>query len=166
MNSNPLYFDDVDIFFLANRLTIGELRTELHWAEVGGFVAELFEDDDFDYQGYGAACREAIRWQLGRPKLKTQLPHKRIDLEVVKGKTDIVALIQRYTQLHKSGKNFAGRCPLHNDKSPSLFVYPDKQTWHCFGACNSGGDVIDFIMRAENTDLLNAATILGVGNGN
>ncbi len=73
---------------------------------------------------------------------------------------DIVEVVEGYTTLRKSGSNFSGKCPIHNDKTPSMVVYPDNQSWHCFG-CNKGGDVIRFIQSVEGTDFKGAIAILG-----
>lgn len=72
----------------------------------------------------------------------------RPEVETVKEKLDIVALIGRYVTLAPSGKAYKGRCPFHADSSPSMTVSPEKGLWHCFG-CGAGGDAIGFIMRAE-----------------
>ncbi|MFC1962061.1 DNA primase [Chloroflexota bacterium] len=68
----------------------------------------------------------------------------------VKQRTDIIEVIGQYTKLTKSGRMFRGLCPFHTEKAPSFFVYPEQQSWHCFGACNTGGDVFSFIMKKEN----------------
>ena len=70
-------------------------------------------------------------------------------IDEVKQKTDIVELIGQYVKLTKSGRTLRAPCPFHSEKKPSFFVYPDQQTWHCFGACNTGGDVFSFIMKKE-----------------
>lgn len=70
----------------------------------------------------------------------------------VKQKIDIVDVIGQYVQLKKAGRNFKALCPFHNEKTPSFIVFPDQGTWHCFGACNTGGDVFTFLMRRENID--------------
>ena len=62
---------------------------------------------------------------------------------------DIVSVISSYVQLKKSGRSFMGRCPFHNERTPSFSVSPDKQLYHCFG-CSAGGNVISFIMDIEN----------------
>ena len=67
----------------------------------------------------------------------------------IKNKADIVELISQYTTLTRSGKTLKGLCPFHSEKHGSFFVYPDNQTWHCFGACATGGDVFSFIMKKE-----------------
>ncbi len=54
--------------------------------------------------------------------------------------------------LKKAGRNFKALCPFHNEKTPSFVVYADEGTWHCFGACNTGGDVFTFLMKKENID--------------
>ena len=72
-------------------------------------------------------------------------------VDEIKAKLDIVDLISEYVALRKSGRNYTGFCPFHpNVRTPSFVVFPDTQTWHCFGACSTGGDIFTFIMRREN----------------
>ncbi|MFH1662848.1 MAG: DNA primase [Chloroflexota bacterium] len=73
-------------------------------------------------------------------------------IEEVKQKTDIVEIASQYTTLVKSGRNFKAVCPFHSEKHPSFFIYPEQQSWHCFGACNTGGDVFSLIMKREGLD--------------
>ncbi|MDD4858950.1 MAG: DNA primase [Dehalococcoidales bacterium] len=70
-------------------------------------------------------------------------------IDEVKQRTDIVAVISQYTALKKAGRNFTGLCPFHSEKHGSFFVFPERQSWHCFGACATGGDVISFVMKKE-----------------
>ncbi len=51
--------------------------------------------------------------------------------------------------LKKHGKDYLGLCPFHDDKQPSLVISPDKNLWHCLGACNEGGDMIRWVMKRE-----------------
>lgn len=69
-------------------------------------------------------------------------------LEEVKDTNDIVEVISQYVHLKRSGRNYFGLCPFHNEKSPSFSVSPDKQIFHCFG-CGVGGNVITFISKIE-----------------
>jgi len=78
----------------------------------------------------------------------------------VKERIDIVGLISEYVQLTKAGKNYKGLCPFHSEKHGSFFVFPDRQTWHCFGACATGGDVFSFVMKKENVDFGEALRML------
>lgn len=73
-------------------------------------------------------------------------------IDEVKQKLDIVEVIGQYVTLKKAGRNLTTLCPFHSEKHPSFFVYPEQQSWHCFGACNTGGDVFAFIMKKERLD--------------
>jgi DNA primase len=68
--------------------------------------------------------------------------------ERVKQQADIVRVIGEYVRLKKSGQNFTGLCPFHQEKTPSFAVHPVKQIYHCFG-CGAGGDVFKFVMEMD-----------------
>ena len=73
-------------------------------------------------------------------------------VDEIKDRLDIVEVIQSYVPLKKAGRNYKGLCPFHAEKTPSFVVFPDTGTWHCFGACGTGGDAFSFIMKQENLD--------------
>ena len=72
-------------------------------------------------------------------------------IDDVKQKTDIIEVIGQFTTLKKAGRTYRGLCPFHSEKAPSFFVYPEQQSWHCFGACSTGGDVFAFIMKKQGS---------------
>jgi DNA primase len=78
----------------------------------------------------------------------------------VKDRLDIVEVIQSYVPLKKAGRNYKGLCPFHAEKTPSFVVFPETGTWHCFGACGTGGDVFTFVMKRENVGFGEALTML------
>jgi DNA primase len=76
-------------------------------------------------------------------------------VEAVKAATDIVAVIQARTQLRKVGGRFAGRCPFHEERTPSFSVNPVDKLYHCFG-CGASGDAITFVRETEQLDFVGA----------
>ena len=74
-------------------------------------------------------------------------------------KTDIEEVISSYVTLKRRGSTYVGLCPFHNEKTPSFTVYPETQSFYCFG-CGAGGDAIGFMKRIENLDYIDAVKSL------
>jgi DNA primase len=70
-------------------------------------------------------------------------------IEEVRSRNDIVDVVSSYVQLKRSGSNYFGLCPFHNEKSPSFSVNRPKQMFYCFG-CHKGGNVYTFLMEYNN----------------
>ena len=70
----------------------------------------------------------------------------------IKARLDILEVVGQRVQLQRSGRSFKGNCPFHQERTPSFHVFPDRQSWRCFGACATGGDAITFVMRAESME--------------
>ena len=86
-----------------------------------------------------------------------------LDAERVKRANPIAAVVERHgVELRRAGRHLAGRCPFHEDRSPSLAVYPESARFHCFG-CGASGDVIDFVRRASGLGFREALERLGGG---
>lgn len=77
----------------------------------------------------------------------------------LKYRNGIESVISGYVSLKKRGNNLIGLCPFHNEKTPSFTLYPENGSFYCFG-CGTGGDVITFIMKAENLDYMDAVKFL------
>ena len=77
-------------------------------------------------------------------------------IDDVKSRLDIVELISSYVNLQRSGSSLKANCPFHQERTPSFFVFPDRQSWRCFGACAEGGDAFSFVMKADRVEFRDA----------
>lgn len=79
--------------------------------------------------------------------------------ERVKQQADIVRVVGEYVRLKKTGKDFSGLCPFHQEKTPSFTVSPIKQIFYCFG-CGKGGDIFNFVMEMERCEFPDALRLV------
>ena len=80
-------------------------------------------------------------------------------IEQVVAAADMVEVVGQYTDLKKAGANFSGRCPFHEERTPSFSVNPAEKLYYCFG-CGAGGNLIGFVMAKENMDFPEAVEYL------
>ena len=90
------------------------------------------------------------------------IPHEYI--EELNRRTDIVELVGSYVQLKRKGRLYGGLCPFHSEKTPSFYVYPDTQSFYCFG-CGAGGDAIVFARKINSIDYVEAVKLLAARAG-
>src|ERR1700738_2783338 len=76
-------------------------------------------------------------------------------LDELRSRISLSGLIGRSVKLVRRGREFAGLCPFHHEKTPSFYVVEDKSFFHCFG-CGAHGDAIGFVMRSDNLDFIEA----------
>jgi len=80
-------------------------------------------------------------------------------VETIKERLTIVDVVSSYVQLEKSGRQLKGRCPFHNEKTPSFYVSPERNSFHCFG-CNVSGDIFSFVEKIEGVAFVDALKLL------
>ncbi len=143
-------FDSTDVEYLIKNFSVSQLRREIQNArdKLRGETDEFMRIYWLDLI---QACQTAIKYiESLNPVKKSDSAQPRISAEDVKDKIDIVDYIGQYVRLRKSGNRYQGLCPFHADrKSPSFIIYPEQQSFHCFG-CQAHGTVIDFVMRYFN----------------
>lgn len=81
-------------------------------------------------------------------------------IDEVRERLDIVDVVGDYVQLKRAGRTYKGLCPFHDERTPSFAVFPDSGNWRCFGACATGGNAFDFVMKIENLDFRGALELL------
>jgi len=87
-------------------------------------------------------------------------------IEKLKAEVSLVRLVEaKGIELKRHGKDWVGRCPFHDDKTPSLVITEQSNLWHCLGACNIGGSVIDWVMKMEGVSFRHAVEWLRAHNG-
>ena len=85
-------------------------------------------------------------------------------LEQLSSQADLISIIGRHTTLKRAGREYRGCCPFHGEKSPSFYVNPQKNIYHCFG-CNVGGNAISFLRDYENLTFMEAVKELSKQTG-
>jgi hypothetical protein len=163
---SAVLFEPCDIDTMTGRFTLQELRAEKHAAEIHLNTSEYYRGSEYDdgYQSYWEQYLELVNVSIEALRQQQPAPAKhtgnRLDAADVKAKNDIVSVIERYTALRKTGSRYSGKCPIHDDRAPSMTVYPETQSFHCYG-CQAHGDIFDFIQAAERCDFRRAIEILG-----
>lgn len=156
-----------DLQYVLNRFSLSEIRQELHVSEVNLSAASNFgvEGEANEWQClvdlFQEAFDECLDEQATQYLQTTRGQLLGVRAGDVKARTNVVDYIGQYVQLKKQGTLFVGLCPFHDEKHGSFFVYPKTQTWHCFGACGIGGDIISFAMKYHNLDFKGALEVLG-----
>ena len=83
-------------------------------------------------------------------------------IDDIKDRLDIVDIVSETVKLRKSGRTYIGMCPFHaNTRTPSFVVWPETNTWKCFGACNTGGDVFTYVMKRDGLEFKEVLRELG-----
>lgn len=129
----------VELFAEGHKKELDELQKKLNWENIK--LSRLVDKD---------ATEKLTQWK------------KRIEL--IKSTLPIEKVVSQYITLRKSGNRFTGKCPFHNDRSPSFVVYPETSSYYCFG-CKKSGDIFRFVMEIEKLSFKNAVEALSRYSG-
>ena len=109
----------------------------------------------------GLAAKTAEKYHEAG-KFTGMIPHEYVE-ELVR-RSDIVEVVGSYVQLKRKGRLYSGLCPFHNEKTPSFYVYPETQSFYCFG-CGAAGDAITFVRKINNLGYVEAVKQLAARAG-
>ena len=115
---------------------------------------------DFCFWGFPESVEMVIVW----PAFITVAQISKESIEKVLEATDIVDLISSYIPVKRAGSQFKANCPFHHEKTPSFYITPARQSFHCFG-CGAGGDAISFVRDYENLPFMEAVRKLAGRSG-
>jgi CHC2 zinc finger/Toprim-like len=116
------------------------------------FLSLIQEAHPAPVQTVASSPALSTRRQDAQPRLNNRV-------ERIKSRCSITDIIGQYVRLHPSGNHLIGRCPFHEDRTPSFVVYPSTGTFHCFG-CRTHGDLITFLMKKEGLGFGQALCVL------
>jgi hypothetical protein len=143
---------------LANIKTIQDPFSRWFWDEVFRKITmpnSLF----FRNQQKITHLKRLMLWASGKNNKKNKhFQNFQINLENARN-YPIYEIVSQYIDLKPIGDKFVGLCPFHNEKTPSFYIYPETNTFHCFG-CQEHGDVIKLTMALSGVDFKNAVSML------
>lgn len=143
LNENILLSSVYPIWWRLENHYYNETDDEVDWFEK--------EKTEHEEEMRRMNSRTEKSWMIEMGLISLNKAQKQLSAEQIKELVDIKEIVENYTRLSKAGTRYIGRCPFHNEKTPSFFVFPQSKTWHCFG-CSKGGDVITLIMEAHQLD--------------
>lgn len=121
-------------------------------------LCEYYEEEKARWREGRRLPTTEYEWKLVMGLIAPEEKAKRVDKDELRRRIDLIEFFEQFTKLRVTGDKAVGKCPLHEDGSPSFSVDRKKAVWHCFG-CGEGGDVFAFLMRKYDKSFREAVEI-------
>jgi hypothetical protein len=143
-------FDRIAAEFTAQECRELIARYQINESIMDGWMDSIGVEHGHNNSIYISKVIPALRWRIEKLERPQRVYTGESRIERIKRAVTVEEVAERYTRLRPAGSGkLRGSCPVHSEKTPSFVVYTKQQTWHCYGQCSRGGDVLDPVQQLQ-----------------